>query len=182
MDLDERDDDSRYSDIITLNVRYIRSIMNGLVPARAPIVDSQEVAECLSEANCCFEAECYVACSVMMRKAVEVAVTKKFLQTRNELSLAKKLVYLVEIMPSIKPDAEGIGIVKWFGDKGAHDPRTQIWVSEEKRGNSPAWMNTRHWRHWSAKTLALRSISTNLWELTLLPPGDPYGNISPFLY
>lgn len=92
----------------------------------------RDVGICLREANLCFQYECYVASSIMLRKAMEVAVNKKFLQSENannlldkegnELSLSKKLVKLGEIVPGVRKDVEEMKVVKWFGDKGAHDP------------------------------------------------------------
>jgi hypothetical protein len=92
----------------------------------------KEVSNCLELANGCFASELYLPCSVMIRKAIEVGVTKKFYQTgnerrmfdreNNEVSLEKKFNLLVEINPKLRRDIDQMRLVKWLGDKAAHDP------------------------------------------------------------
>ncbi len=102
----------------------------------------KEVANCLRVANDCFSSQLYLPCSVMIRKAIEVAVTKKFFQTRkegrmfdgerNEISLEKKLNLLVEINPKSRKDIEQIRLVKWLGDRAAHDPVFDVLAGDIK--------------------------------------------------
>ena len=133
--------DSQHKEIVAYNVTYLRNMMNSLGarvlddprvlepklnPVASPLVGSEfleslpsDVAECLREANTCFEFGCFAACSVMVRKAVEIAVAKKFLQTDresrlydkegNEVSLATKIDRLVESIRRIRRDAEDVG-------------------------------------------------------------------------
>ncbi len=95
-----------------------------------------EVALCLREANRCFTPESAHACSVMLRKAIEVAATKKLRQEGredrlydsdgHEIGLGKKLDLLPDIAPRVGRLIDEISIVKWLGDVSAHDPRTKI--------------------------------------------------------
>ncbi len=149
---------SKYREIIGFNDRFQRTLISSLTllqPVEGPspisprgnspvpviewrLVETmpREVETCLREANLCFEHECYVACSIMLRKAMEVAVNKKFLQIEkggelydkegNEQSLSKKLVKLGRFVPDVRKDVEDMKVVKWFGDKGAHDPTMSI--------------------------------------------------------
>jgi hypothetical protein len=144
---------SRYKEIIESSRRFHRSIIAALggvveeepnpvnprMSDEPPMIDwrfvettPRHVQMCLREANLCFQHECYVASSIMLRKVVEVATTLKFLQTgndsrlldkeKNEISLTKRLKILIEIFPPVRKDAQNMLLVKWWGDKGAHDP------------------------------------------------------------
>jgi hypothetical protein len=151
-------DDSHYDNIVLNTKRDVSAIINALgmrvleapqamrvrekVPV-LPLVDSafmerlpSEVSACLQEANLCFTANCFLASSVMIRKAIEVAVTKKLLQEGRELrlydregyeiGLGKKLDLLPEVAPQVSRQLDEISLVKWLGDVSAHDPRTKI--------------------------------------------------------
>lgn len=149
---------SKYGEIIGFNDRFQRTLISSLTvlqpiegPAPisprgnspVPVIEwrfveamPRDVETCLREANLCFEHECFVACSIMLRKALEVAVNKKFQQIGkgdelydkegNEQSLSKKLVKLGGFVPNVRRDVEDMKIVKWFGDKGAHDPTMSV--------------------------------------------------------
>jgi len=112
-----------------------------------PVIDDSlidampdEVAECLREANRCFTSESSHACSVMIRKAIEVATTKKLRQEGqesrlydvdgHEIGLGKKLDILPEVAPGVSRLMDQIKIVKWLGDVSAHDPRTRVRSSD----------------------------------------------------
>ncbi len=156
-------DSSKYQEIIGFNERFQRTIVSSLAGqllegpgpisprgnSPTPVIEwtfvdtmTRDVGICLREANLCFEYECYVASSIMLRKAMEVAVNKKFLQSGNsnllldkegnELSLSKKLVKLGEFVHEVRKDIEDMKVVKWFGDRGAHDPTMRV-TSEELR-------------------------------------------------
>ncbi len=162
-------DKSQHKEIVAYNVTYLRNMMSSLgarvlddpmalepnlSPEASPLIGSgfletlpSDVAECLQEANSCFEFKCFAACSVMVRKALEIAVTKKFLQTDKEsrlydkegieVSLAAKIERLIELIPRIRRDADDVRIVKWFGDKGAHDPRAPIFADDIRDNVAP---------------------------------------------
>lgn len=152
---------STYQDIIGFNERFQRTIISSIAGqllegpspisprgnAPTPIIEwsfvdamLRDVGICVREANLCFQHECYVACSIMLRKAMEVAVNKKFYQSGNgnklfdkegnELSLSKKLVKLGEFIPEVRKDVEEMKVVKLFGDKGAHDPTINVTPDE----------------------------------------------------
>lgn len=155
-------DPSKYREIILFNDRFLRTLNSSLTGQQpidgpspisprgnspVPVIEwrfvetmPREVETCLREANLCFEHECYVACSIMLRKAMEVAVNKKFLQIGrggelydkegNEQSLSKKLVKLGGVVLEVRKDVEDMKIVKWFGDKGAHDPTMSVTPEE----------------------------------------------------
>jgi hypothetical protein len=115
-------------------------------PSTPPLIHSEfletlpsDISECLDEANRCFASNCYHACSMMLRKSIEVAASKKIRQMnkeerlydgRYEIGLEKKLDILTELMTKIRKYIDEIKIVKWFGDIGAHDPRTPITANE----------------------------------------------------
>ena len=149
---------SRYGEIIGFNDRFQRTLISSLtvlqpVEGPAPISSRgnspvpliewrfvetmpRDVETCLREANLCFEHDCFVACSIMLRKAMEVAVNKKFLQIGkggelhdkegNEHPLSKKLVKLGRFVPNVRKDVDDMKVVKWFGDKGAHDSTMSV--------------------------------------------------------
>lgn len=101
---------SRYESILSHNLHFVESIVSG-IPCRvidAPhvvkrrelpplITDSaflrslpEEVRVPLQQANDCFASGHYVPCAVMIRKAIELAMRKRFLQTGNEARLYNK--------------------------------------------------------------------------------------------
>lgn len=96
---EDRIDDTMYHNIIWQNKRDISEIIHNLgagllegpevIKTRVrsvprPLIEASligtmpgEVAACLNEANSCFASNAALACSVMLRKSIEVAVTKK---------------------------------------------------------------------------------------------------------
>jgi hypothetical protein len=76
----------------------------------------------------------------MIRKAIEIATTKKLRQEGqesrlydaegHEIGLGKKLDILPEVAPGVSRLMDQIKIVKWLGDVSAHDPRTKIRPSD----------------------------------------------------
>jgi hypothetical protein len=151
-----------YNNIIYENKRTVREIIHALGArmlvdpsvlrprewsAPKPIIDDSlidampgEVAECLREANRCFISESSYACSVMIRKAIEIAATKKLRQEGresrlfdldgHEVGLGKKLDLLPDVAPGLARVMDEIKIVKWLGDVSAHDPRTKITLTD----------------------------------------------------
>ena len=151
-------DDSHYDNIVLNTKRDVAAIINALgmrvliapqvLKVREkitvqPLVDSEfmeklpsEVSACFQEANVCFTASCFLASSVMIRKAIEVAVTKKLQQEGqearlydregHEIGLGKKLDLLSEVAPKVSRQLHEVSILKWLGDASAHDPRTKI--------------------------------------------------------
>ncbi len=155
---EEQIDDTKYQNIIWQNKRDVGEIIHSLgaslsegpevIRARVrsvqrPLIDTSligtmpsEVAACLKEANSCFASNAALACSVMLRKSIEVAVTKKFLQEGrddrvydaegHEFGLGKKLDALSEVAPRPGKHIDEIERVKWLGDASAHGSKTQI--------------------------------------------------------
>jgi hypothetical protein len=147
-----------YDNIVYENKRTVGEIIHALGARRLeepsvlrprewsppkPIIDESlidslpdEVAVCLREANRCFISESSHACSVMIRKAIEVAATKKLRQEGqesrlydldgHEIGLGKKLDLLPDVAPRVARLMDEIRILKWLGDVSAHDPRTKI--------------------------------------------------------
>jgi hypothetical protein len=113
-----------------------RAVARPLIETSLIVTLPGEVAACIEEANRCFAAECFLACSIMIRKSIEVGVTKKLQQEGrhewlydadgHERGLGKKLDLLPEIAPRLARHMGEIKLVKWLGDVSAHDPRTQI--------------------------------------------------------
>jgi len=76
----------------------------------------------------------------MIRKAIEIATTKKLRQEGkesrlydldgHEIGLGKKLDLLPDVAPGVARLMNEIRIVKWLGDVSAHDPRTKITPSD----------------------------------------------------
>ncbi len=160
---------TRYNEIIDYNKKLVHEIINELgagileepkvlAPLDKILPDNlfeenfmtdlpREVAECLTEVNKCFSNDCYIASSIMIRKALEVAVTKKldqagrgkklFDDNGDEISLKRKLNLLPEVAPNIKKDLEAIKIVKWFGDKSAHSPNNPIFAKDIEQNIVP---------------------------------------------
>jgi hypothetical protein len=165
---EEKISDMDYRNIISQNKRFVSEIVHSLggqplqepeaLGTRAtttplPLIESSfiegmpsEIAACLKEANNCFVFSSIPACAVMLRKSIEVAVTKKLKQESrddkvyddegHEFGLGRKLDALSEIAPRAARHLDEIKIVKWLGDVSAHDPRTQI-TSGDLRAVSP---------------------------------------------
>jgi hypothetical protein len=76
----------------------------------------------------------------MIRKAIEIAATKKLRQEGresrlfdldgHEVGLGKKLDLLPDVAPGLARVMDEIKIVKWLGDVSAHDPRTKITLTD----------------------------------------------------
>lgn len=158
---------SNYERIITYNIRDLKEII-GSIPyfrfeeprvlkprdfrvrlftdSKALDIYPQDVASCLKEADKCFAAEIYLPCAVMLRKAIDVAVSKKFQQEgkqlllfdkeNNEYGLDTKLNKLANLLPRLRRDVEQMRMVKWLGDKAAHDP-TFVINPSDIRDNIP---------------------------------------------
>jgi hypothetical protein len=151
--------ESHYGDIIWRGRREVTEVIRSMggriltqpevlrpreFPSTPPLIHTEfletlpdDIKACLDEANRCFKINCNYACSMMLRKSIEVAASKKLRQMnkelydgRYEIGLEKKLDVLGDLMPKIMKYVEEIKIVKWFGDIGAHDPRTPITADE----------------------------------------------------
>lgn len=152
----------QYERIVAYNTRFLKEIATSflaqvteepkvlslrLFSSPEPILDPNfietfptDVAISLQAANSCFVSEHYLPCSVMLRKAIDVALTKKFLQSGeesrlkdkedNEISYQKKLNIIVEIAPKTRRDVDQVKLVKWLGDRAAHDPTFEISPSD----------------------------------------------------
>jgi len=113
-----------------------RSVARPFIETSLIVTLPGEVAACIEEANRCFAAECFLACSIMIRKSIEVGVTRKLQQEGrhewlydtegHEIGLGKKLDLLPQIAPRTARHMGEVKLVKWLGDVSAHDPRTQI--------------------------------------------------------
>jgi hypothetical protein len=156
------DDRVQYDNIVYENKRVVGEIVHAL-GARvlgdpsvlklrewsqpSPIIDDsllerlpEEVGRCLRAANRCYVSGSSDACSVMIRKAIEVAATKKLRQEGqdsrlydldgHEVGLGKKLDLLASVVPGVTRVLDEIKRVKWLGDTSAHDPRTEIKPSD----------------------------------------------------
>ena len=94
------------------------------------------VKESMEEADICYMNNAFRGCSVMLRTALEVALRLKYLQTntesklykngKDEIGLQNKLKMLPQIAPEMRQYIEEIEIMKWYGDKAAHDPQIPI--------------------------------------------------------
>jgi len=162
-------DQTKYNNIIEYQKAFIKRIMacwgggsfleephvinpleikqkNYLFEEEFLILLPKEVKVCLIEANKCYSIECYRATSIMIRKAIEIAIIKKFYQTKNEsrlygengeeIPLKSKLKLLREIAPYVNKNINDIELVKWFGDYSAHDPNSLILVKDIEQ-NTP---------------------------------------------
>ena len=103
----------------------------------------KEVAFCLGDANKCFAAGITAPCSVMIRKGIENAIRIKFTQIgrqremysedEKEITFDMKLTKASTEFPAVRGDIKTIrNTVKWFGDKGTHDPSTAITLGDIK--------------------------------------------------
>lgn len=90
-----------------------------------------DVATCVIDANDCFTSGHYNQCSVMLRKAIEIAIKIKLQQrgvdaaglldkSGNELNLSGRIKLLKEHSLITQRTVSDIEKVKWFGDVGAH--------------------------------------------------------------
>lgn len=94
------------------------------------------VKESMEEADVCYMNNAFRGCSVMLRTVLEVALRLKFLQSgagsklsknvNDEIGLQKKLKLLPQVAPEMGNYIEEIEIMKWYGDKAAHDPQIPI--------------------------------------------------------
>lgn len=94
------------------------------------------VRESMEEADVCYMNNAFRGCSVMLRTALEVALRLKYLQNgaesklyknvKDEIGLQNKLKMLPQIAPEMGQYIEEIEIMKWYGDKAAHDPQIPI--------------------------------------------------------
>lgn len=156
------DDPIRYDNILYENKRAVVEIISALgakvleEPSvvkqrewikRTPLIDDslveslpEDVARCLREANSCHVSGNSHACSVMIRKAIEVAASKKLTQEGrgdrlydkdgHEVGLGKKLDLLADVVPGVSRSLDEVKRLKWLGDVSAHDPRTEIKPSD----------------------------------------------------
>jgi len=90
-----------------------------------------DVSNCIIGANDCYISGHYDQCSVMLRKAVEIAIKIKIKQSGmdinqlfdkagNELSLNGKMKLLTKKRLITQRNASDLEQAKWFGDIGAH--------------------------------------------------------------
>ena len=90
-----------------------------------------DVSTCINDANNCFTSGHYNQCSVMLRKAIEVAIKIKIQQSGrdaeeildksgNEISLSGKIKVLRKHKLITPRTASDLDQIKWFGDVGAH--------------------------------------------------------------
>ena len=96
------------------------------------LVDRQprEVRLCLQESENCAANGLWIAASVMLRKALEIAIVLKFQQLEREVDLyeesgrekglSARLDLLGKSLPAVRRSARDVLVVKWFGDRGAH--------------------------------------------------------------
>lgn len=148
---------ARYQGIVSYNERFIRDIMGGLMAinteephvikaleyTKPALFDDdflsklpQPVHASLAEANGCYISGYHEACSVMLRKAIETAITIKFMQLGkesvlrddqgNDIGLNRKLKLLPDHYGAIRREVKELDVVKWFGDRGAHDFKTNV--------------------------------------------------------
>jgi hypothetical protein len=106
-----------------------------------------QVRDCIKEAMKCFNYRCYIASSVMLRKALEVAAEIRVKQAGktselydkdgNELTLPKKLALVAQLEPGVRKNTKDVDTVKWFGDIGAHDPNTPVFARDIKDNVAP---------------------------------------------
>ena len=103
-----------------------------------------DVTMCINDANDCYVAGHYNQCSVMLRKAVDLAIKIKLLQsgmnteqlldkTGNEIGLSSKIKILKKKKLVTQKNSSGIEHVKWFGNIGAHG--TMRVVEQDIRDN-----------------------------------------------
>lgn len=121
----------------------------------------KEVSSCLREANMCYTHNLMAACSVMIRKGLENAIRIKFHQMsksdllygsdNQELGFKEILNLSEDNIPEVRRDVNAIrNTVKWFGDKGAHDPRTAITAGDLKDNVAPkakSFLNNLHLKY-----------------------------------
>ena len=90
-----------------------------------------DVVKCINDANDCYVAGHYNQCSVMLRKAIELAIRIKLYQaglsinqlrdeSGNEIGLSSKIKLLRKEKLVPQKNILDIEQVKWFGDVGAH--------------------------------------------------------------
>lgn len=88
-----------------------------------------EVEDAIRKANECYISGHYVQASVMLRKALDFAITKKLLQEgkRNEIyedglekSLDQKIKLSLEFNLITNMDKADLADIKWYGNAGAH--------------------------------------------------------------
>ncbi len=89
-----------------------------------------EIRICLEQADKCCANQLWIPTSLMLRKALDMAVNLKMKQLgkeselydeqKNEKPLPVRLRLLASHFPSIKRDIDDLLTIKWFGDKGAH--------------------------------------------------------------
>jgi hypothetical protein len=95
-----------------------------------------DVKFCLDAADACFSSGHSLSCSILLRKALEVGIYKKFQQegktahlidkNDDEISLKAKLNIVGEVAPKTKSELGEIKMVKWLSDKAVHDPSVRI--------------------------------------------------------
>lgn len=131
--------DNTYSAINSKNVRvYIVETWDEDVPTDDLSIMKHlvgdlpdDVATCVIDANDCFTHGHYNQCSVMLRKAIEIAIKIKIQQrgidttelldkSGNELNLSGRIKFLKEHRLITQRTVSDIEKVKWFGDVGAH--------------------------------------------------------------
>lgn len=101
-----------------------------LIPAEFLAEQPRSVRFCLEQANECARHQLWVPASLMLRKALEIAVNLKLKQlgregeiyddNDEERSLSARLAVLERDVRAVRRDIRDILIIKWFGDRGAH--------------------------------------------------------------
>ena len=90
-----------------------------------------DVSNCIMDANDCYISGHYDQCSIMLRKAIEIAIKIKLKQSNidtkqlfdkagNELSLSGKMQLLRKNRLITQRNSSDLEQAKWFGDIGAH--------------------------------------------------------------
>jgi len=106
-------------------------------PQQAPLFDPafldqqpNDVRLCLELADKCAAQRLWIPASLILRKALDMAVNLKMKQLgrgnelydeqKNEKSLPARLQLLADCLPVIRREMSDLLTIKWFGDKGAH--------------------------------------------------------------
>ena len=90
-----------------------------------------DVAHCITDANNSYKVGHYNQCSIMLRKAIEIACKIKLLQSKvkssqlvdkdgYDIGLSKKIKLLQSKNLITQKNIKDLQHVKWFGDQGAH--------------------------------------------------------------
>jgi len=109
-------------DTLSSNLPLIEQLVDELPP---------DVTTCIIDANDCYKVGHYNQCSIMLRKAIEIACKIKLLQSKTkpsqlvdndgyEISLSKKIKLLQKKNLITQRNLKDLEHVKWFGDQSAH--------------------------------------------------------------